>query len=162
VNRAAAAGIVLALAAGAAPAQSPTVFDPVEFFTGATRGEGRIKEVLKKERRVVVDSVGRETADGSLILEQQVAVEGEPVRQRRWLLRRTGPGRYSGTISDSASRVEAVVSGRAVRIRYTMKGGVKVQQVLTALPGGKAVDNRTTFTKWGLRVATLTERIEKR
>ena len=43
-----------------------------------------------------------------------------------------------------------------------MKGGIKVQQVLTPLPGGKAVSNRATFRKFGMKVATLNERIEKR
>jgi len=153
---------VLALLASAGSAQAPKPFDPVAFFTGATHGEGVLKEALKKEKRVVVDSVGRAEKDGSLILEQKVAVQGEPVRHRRWKLRQTGPGRYSGAISDSTSRVEATVAGPTVRIGYTMKGGIKVNQVLTALPGGKAVENRTSFTKWGLKVATLTERIEKR
>ncbi len=154
--------VLAALAAVAAPAQVPKTFDPVAFFTGATHGEGRLKEALKKERRVVVDSVGRTGKDGTLILEQKVAVEGEPVRHRRWKLRETRPGRYAGSISDSTGAVEAVVSGTTVRIRYTMKGGIKVNQLLTGHAGGRAVDNRTTFTKWGLKVATLTERIEKR
>ena len=37
-----------------------------------------------------------------------------------------------------------------------------VEQWLIALPGGRALDNRMTVTKWGMRVATLRERIEKR
>ena len=43
-----------------------------------------------------------------------------------------------------------------------MKGGLKVESRLVPLPGGKAFDNKTMITKWGLKVATLTERIEKR
>ena len=154
--------ILAALVAGAAQAQAPKPFDPVAFFTGATHGEGRLKEALKKEKRVVVDSVGRTDRDGTLILEQKVAVEGEPVRHRRWRLRETRPRHFSGSISDSSSLVEAVVSGQSVRIRYTMKGGIKVNQLLVGHASGRSVDNRTTFTKWGMKVATLTERIEKR
>jgi len=43
---------------------------------------------------------------------------------------------------------------------YAYLDGIPVN--LTALPGGKAVDNHTTFRKFGMRVATLVERIEKR
>ena len=43
-----------------------------------------------------------------------------------------------------------------------MKGGLHVEQWLTALPGGRALDNRMTVHKWGVRVATLRERISKR
>ena len=54
------------------------------------------------------------------------------------------------------------MSGQTGRIRYIMKGGIKVEQVLKPLPGGRALDNRATFRKFGMKVATLTERIEKR
>ena len=70
--------------------------------------------------------------------------------------------RYRGTLSDAKGPVEAEVNGQSARIRYLMKGGIKVQQVLTPLPGGKAVSNRATFRKFGMKVATLNERIEKR
>jgi hypothetical protein len=153
--------ISLALAAGTSAA-TPQAFDPVGFFTGPTHGEGRLKELMKGERRVVVDSIGHADKDGSLILEQKVAVAGDPVRHRRWRLRQTGPGRFSGTLNDATGPVEAVVDGSMVRIHYSMKGGIRVSQSLSARPGGKAVDNRTVFTKWGIKVATLTERIDKR
>jgi hypothetical protein len=49
-----------------------------------------------------------------------------------------------------------------VQIRYVMTNGIRVEQVLKPLPGGNALDNRSTFHKFGMKVATLTERIEKR
>jgi hypothetical protein len=151
--------VALATSATAAPEQR---VDPVAFFTGASHGEGRLKEALKRERRVAVDSVGHAEKDGLLVLDQRLAIEGEPVRIRRWRLRQVGPNRYSGTLSDATGPVEAQVIGRTIRIRYPMKGGLKVDSRLTPLAGGRAFDNRTTITKWGLTVATLTERIEKR
>lgn len=157
----AAAVVVAPLAlVGAAPAAPP--FDPVAFFTGVTRGQGMLKEVLGKEKRTVTQSVGRRSRDGWLILDQKVQVEGDPLRQRQWRLKLVGPGRYSGTLSDAKGPVEAEVVGQSVRIRYKMKGNIKVEQLLTPLPGGRAVDNRATFHKWGMKVATLSERIEKR
>lgn len=158
-SRFALAALVLA---GAAPAQSPKPFDPVAFFTGPTRGQGALKELLGKEKPTRTVSVGHVDKDGWLILDQKVSVEGDPVRQRRWRLRQTGPGKFSGTLTDAKGTVEAEVTGQSVRIRYKMKGGLKVEQMLTALPGGRAVDNHATFAKWGMKVATLNERIEKR
>jgi hypothetical protein len=97
-----------------------------------------------------------------LLLDQKVAIEGEPLRLRYWRLREAGPGRYTGTISDAIGPVEALTMGRTMRIRYTSKDGVKVETWLTALPDARTVQNKTSFTKWGLTVATLTERIDKR
>ena len=151
----------LAMAA-TAPAQAPRSFDPVAFFTGRTQGQGEPRDLVGKPKRVSVQSVGRVEKDGWLILDQKVAVEGDPVRQRQWRLRLVAPGKYRGTLRDAKGPVEAEVIGQSARIRYVMKGGIKVEQRLTPLAGGKALNNRATFKKFGLRVATLTERIEKR
>jgi len=144
------------------PAQAPRTFDPVAFFTGATQGRGTLKEMLGKEKATKTVSVGRVDKGGWLVLDQKVAVEGDPVRQRQWRLKLVAPGKYRGTLSDAKGPVEAEVTGQSARIRYMMKGGIKVQQVLTPLPGGKALSNRATFRKFGMKVATLNERIEKR
>lgn len=159
--------VAAALAAGAIVLPAETLaageaFDPVTFFTGATHGEGKLKQALKREKRVTVESVGRADKDGLLLLDQKVAIEGEPLRLRYWRLREAGPGRYTGTISDAIGPVEALTMGRTMRIRYTSKDGVKVETWLTALPDARTVQNKTSFIKWGLTVATLTERIDKR
>jgi uncharacterized protein DUF3833 len=151
--------IAIVLAAGAS-AQQP--FDPVAFFTGPTRGQGELKEMIGKAKRTVTVSVGHVDKDGWLVIDQKVSVAGDPVRQRQWRLKQVAPGKFRGTISDAKGPVEAEVSGQTGRIRYIMKGGIKVEQVLTPLPGGRALDNRATFRKFGVKVATLTERIEKR
>lgn len=153
--------VALALAASAA-AQGPHSFDPVAFFTGPTQGKGALKELVGKEKRASVQSFGRVDDDGWLILDQKVAIEGEPIRQRRWRLKQVSPGKFSGTINDAKGSVEAEVVGQSVRIHYKMKNNLKVEQILTPAPGGRALDNRTTFSRWGVKVATLTERIEKR
>jgi hypothetical protein len=160
VSQAGALVIALALATNSAPAPDP--IDPVTFFTGASHAEGRLREAFKRERRVSADSVGHAEKDGTLILDQKLAIEGDPLRIRRWRLRQVGPGRYTGTLTDATGPVDAQVIGRAIRIRYPMKGGLKVESWLTAVPGAQAFDNKTTITKWGLKVATLTERIDKR
>ena len=160
--RKSAAAIALSLAAAGDVAAAPEPFDPVAFFTGASHGEGRLKEALKRERRVTTDSVGHAEKDGLLILDQKMQIEGEPLRIRRWRLRQVSPTRYIGFLSDATGPVEAQVIGRSIRIRYPMKGGLKVDSRLAPLPGGRVFENKTVITKWGLKVATLNERIEKR
>lgn len=164
-NRAAVGLLALAACAAAAPpeARQPgPAFDPVAFFTGATRGDGKLDQIMKGVRAVTVDSVGKPEANGALTLTQRIAMQGDPPRTRIWRLKQVAPGRYAGSLTDASGPVETVVIGRALRIRYPMKGGLKVEQWLTALPGGRAIDNHLTVTKWGLRVATLRERIDKR
>lgn len=140
----------------------PKPFDPVAFFTGATEGRGELRELLGKPKKTSAQSVGRVDKDGWLVLDQKVLVEGDPVRQRRWRLKQVAPGKYSGTLSDAKGPVEVEVRGQTVRIRYVMKGNIKVEQTLTPLPGGRAVINRGTFKKFGMKVALLKEQIDKR
>lgn len=161
--------LVALLAATACTAAAPPeakqpgpAFDPVAFFTGATHGDGKLDQIMKGVRTVTVDSVGTPEANGSLTLTQRIAMQGDPPRTRIWRLKRVAPGRYAGSLSDASGPVETVAIGRALRIRYPMKGGLMVEQWLVALPGGRALDNRLTVTKWGMRVASLRERIEKR
>jgi len=163
-------GVLVALLAltactAAAPPEAKQpgpAFDPVAFFTGATHGDGKLDQIMKGVRTVTVDSVGTPEANGSLTLTQRIAMQGDPPRTRVWRLKQVAPGRYAGSLSDASGPVETVAIGRALRIRYPMKGGLMVEQWLVALPGGRALDNRLTVTKWGMRVASLRERIEKR
>ena len=165
--RRAVAVIALALAACGATAppeatEQGEAFDPVAFFTGRSHGDGLLDQVMKGRRRVTVDSVGKLDANGALTLTQRIAMEGDAPRTRVWKFRQVAPGRYGGSLSDASGPVETLTVGRAIRIRYPMKGGLKVEQWLVALPGGRTLDNRLTVTKWGMRVASLRERIEKR
>jgi hypothetical protein len=157
--------LALAACTAAAPpeaSQSGPAFDPVAFFTGASHGDGKLDQVMKATSTVTVDSIGRPEKDGTLTLIQRIAMQGDPPRTRVWKLKQVAPGRYAGSLTDASGPVETVAIGRAIRIRYPMKGGLHVEQWLTALPGGRALDNRMTVHKWGVRVATLRERISKR
>ena len=157
--------LALAACTAAAPpeARQPgPAFDPVAFFTGPSHGDGKLDQIMKSVRNVSFDSIGMPEANGSLTLTQRIAMQGDSPRTRVWKLKQVAPGRYAGSLTDASGPVETVAIGRAIRIRYPMKGGLMVEQWLTARPGGRALDNRMTITKWGMRVATLRERIEKR
>ena len=162
-------GVIAGLAAltactAAAPPEASLpgpAFDPVAFFTGATHGDGKLDQIMKRQRIVTVDSVGTPTANGALTLTQRIATQGDKPRTREWTLKQVAPGRYSGELTDANGPVETIAIGRAIRIRYPMKSGLKVEQWLVALPGGRVLDNRLTVTKWGMKVASLHERITK-
>ena len=157
--------LALAACTAAAPpeaSQPGPAFDPVAFFTGATHGDGKLDQIMKGTRTVTVESVGTPAANGALTLTQRIATQGEPPRIRVWKLKQVGPGRYAGSLTDAVGPVETLAIGRAIRIRYPMKSGLQVEQWLVALPGGRVLDNQLTVTKWGVRVASLHERITKR
>ncbi len=158
---------LLALSACTSPAppeaeQPGPAFDPIAFFKGATHGDGTLDQIFKSERSLTVDSEGKPERDGSLTLTQRIAMEGDPPRTRAWRLKQVTPDRWAGGLTDASGPVETVAIGRAIRIRYPMKGGLQVEQWLTAMPGGRALDNRMTVTKWGMQGATLREWIVKR
>ena len=162
-------GVIAGLAAltactAAAPPeaqQAGPAFDPIAFFTGTSHGDGKLDQIMKGTRSVTVDSVGTPEADGSITLAQHIVTQGDKPRDRVWKLKQVAPGRYSGSLTDANGPVETIAVGRAIRIRYPMKGGLKVEQWLVALPGGRVLDNRLTVTKWGMKVASLHERITK-
>lgn len=158
-NRLIVLAAALALSGEARPVEP---FDPVLFFTGPTHGQGLLKELFGKSKRTSAQGFGNVEEDGWLVLDQKVLVEGAPPRQQRWRLRQTGPGAFSGTLSSAHGPVDIRTVGGSIRIRYQMKDGIRVDQLLTPLAGGRVIDNRSTFHKWGIKVATLTERIEKR
>ena len=150
--------VVGAVAAWSMPSDE---FDPVDFFNGRSHGEGSLHELFKGDKHVSVDSVGKVGRGGVLILDQTVRVTGDPVKRRRWMLRPTHGG-WTGTLTDANGAVTATRDGSAIRIRYKMDGGMKVEQILTPRAGGKTVDNEMKIRKFGLVVARLEERIAKR
>lgn len=152
----------LLLLAASASAQAPKPFDPVAFFTGATQGRGELRELLGKPKKTSTQSVGRVDKDGWLILDQKVVVEGDPVRQRHWRLKQVSPGNYRGTVNDAKGPVEIDARGDVIRIRYVMTGNIKVEQELTPQPGGRSIIVRGTFKKFGMKVAVMKERVDKR
>ncbi len=156
-----AAVLVLGSACSAAiPPEGPAL-DMVAFFTGKTRGEGQLSVLLEAPKRISVDSVGRTDRKGDLILDQTVREEGKAARNRRWVMRRAGPGRFTGTLTDAVGPVSVTVAGSEADIRYKMKDGLSVAQTLQLQPGGQTIANRMAVKKFGVRVARLQETIRK-
>lgn len=70
-------------------------------------------------------------------------------------------GHYSGTLTDAEGPVQFTVAGPRASIRYTMKGGLKVEQQLALQSDGNTILNRLEVHEFGVRVATLSETIRK-
>ena len=108
------------------------MLDMLAFFAGRTHADNVLKVVLKKPVRLIVDSVGgREIAATSSLID--TVHEGDkPVRQRKWIMRQSGPGHFIGSLTDATGPVDIAMSRDTATITYMMKGGLKVEQELTA------------------------------
>ena len=125
-----------------APEAEPA-FDPIAFFEGRTEGLGVLDVRTKAPVVVQVESVGTPTDDG-LELRQVVRHGDDPETERTWVLQRSGPGTFSGTLTDAEGPVEATVEGNTLHIRYRMGGSTTVAQDLTLQPGGDLALNLMT------------------
>jgi hypothetical protein len=154
------AALVLTPGADAAPAPG-AAFDPVAFFAGRTTGEGRLKKAFSASQATHVVSFGKVGADGALVLEQTVRIEGDPVRKREWRLREVSPGHYEGTLSDAKGPVVATLERGVLHIAYSDKDGYAFRQQLTLAPGGQQAHNAMKVRRFGLTVATVDETITR-
>ena len=151
-----------ACAKPAPPLPAGPPLDPIAFFTGTSHGDATLDQIMKSERRVTVESRGRMGKDGWLTLDQHIVSQGDKPRDRSWKLRKASAGHWTGTLTDAVGPVDAVADGGGVRIGYTMKGGLKVEQTLMPIAGRRALDNHLYVTKLGIQLAHLHEIIAKR
>jgi hypothetical protein len=155
-----------------AQAEAP-VFDPFTFFLGTSEGTGTLAKVMADDVPVRVKSSGRIEAEARreaawaappqrvLVLDQVVTEGDKPPRKRQWRLTEVAPGRYTGTLSDAISPVDARSLGNRLVITFTIKGGFAVRQELTLAPDGQSAANVMQVSKLGLTVAVLSEGIRK-
>ncbi len=157
---------VRAVFAAAVLAASPALADPTKldmlaFFAGKTHGENVMKLALKRPSKLVVDSIGGKGDRGDFVLIDTVREEGKPVRTRKWIMRPLGPNHFTGSLTDAVGPVDVVVDRDSATIRYTMKGGLKVEQQLQLQGDGKTVTNKVTVRKFGLKFARVEGTIRK-
>ena len=139
----------------------PRPLDVIAFFTGKSHAENVMKVAFKKPVPLTVDSIGGKGDRGDFVIIDTVHEGDKPVRQRKWIMHPTGPNRYGGSLSDATSAVEVVIAGNSVTIRYTMKGGLKIEQVIDVQDGGRSAANRVVAKKFGITFAHVDGTIKK-
>ena len=142
------------------PADSRSSLDPIEFFQGATQGEGTFHRIFAAPARLEVESTGIRKRNGDLVLTQRIRRSGEAPRTRTWIIRPVGPDRYTGTLTEAVGPVEITTNGPRASVRYAMKNGLSVRQQL-ALQSDGSLLNHLEVRKWGMRVARVDETIRK-
>ena len=151
---------LVALSATAASAE-PRKLDMLDFFTGKSHAENVMTIVFKRPAKLIVDSVGGKGDRGDFVLIDTIREEGKPVRTRKWVMRPDGPNHFTGALSDSVSPVDVTVSGDQAMIRYTMKGGLHVEQRLQLQGDGKTLSNKVVVRKLGMKFARIEGTIRK-
>jgi hypothetical protein len=152
--------IVIAALSAAAVAAAPPKLDMIAFFTGRTHGENVMRAALQGATPLIVDSVGRMEGQ-EFVLIDTVHEGKKPVRTRKWVMKPNGPNRYTGTLTDASGPVDITVNGNGAVIRYTMKGGLKIEQLLELQPGGRTLKSSVVARKFGMRFATANGTIRK-
>jgi hypothetical protein len=159
-----AAALLFALAVSACEnnqlAATGSPFDPIHFFADHTGGTATLHTITGSSHAISVDSHGRPDGQGGLALDQRVDEQGKLARTRRWVLHPAGPNRWTGTLTDSAGPVAVERTASDVVIRYRMHSGANVEQHLALVGRGVAL-NHMIISRFGLRLATLDERIRK-
>jgi hypothetical protein len=155
-----AAPFLVAAAASATSSASLPQADPLRFFEGRTETDGLIKVVFQKPYRGRSIGHGRIEPDGSLTLVQRVLDEGKPPHERRWSVRKIGPGRFTGTMSDATGPVTIEQVGARYRFRFTMDK-LGVDEWLTPMADGKSARITIQVRRFGIVVATTEGTIRK-
>ncbi len=143
------------------PADPAATLDPIRFFSGRSHGEARLNVIFSGEQRVRVDSVGHSDGNHGLVLRQVIREGTKPARARIWRMRRAGPNRFTGELTDAAGPVEIEAAGPRATIRYTMKNGLAVTQQLALQRDRCTILNRLVVSRFGVRLARLEEVIRK-
>ncbi len=152
---------VAALASAAPTASAVRLSDPLRFFVGTTETLTTVKVIMKKSYRARTLGQGRIGSDGALTLIQRVEDEGRAPFERRWHIRRLGPGRFAGSMTEAKGPVTvSEIKGR-YRFRFKMKGSLSVEQWVTPLAGGTSARTESTVRKLGMKVATSRGLIRK-
>ncbi len=113
---------------------------------------------------VVTDCDGHIEPDGSLSMSQRLTFGDGSSETREWHMRRTGPGLYEATATGMVGTGQGESAGRVFHLTWTLAArpgnplaNVAVDQWMYLYDGGAMV-NRTTISKLGVTLASVTER----
>jgi len=139
-----------------------------EYFNGRLDAWGIFQDRSGKVvRRFTVDMNAHWKGDVGTLEEDFVYSDGK--RERRvWTLRRTAPGRYTGTADDVIGEAQGVVAGNALHWRYTLALPIDGSTYhfdfddWMFLVDDRVMLNRAVMSKFGVRLGEVTLSFTKR
>lgn len=167
--------IVCALLLSGCTATSPKAYvserpalDLFRYFSGTVDGWGiftdRSNRVVK---RFVVEVRGSVTGD-TLTLEEDFRYSDGTTSKRTWTIVRAGEGRFSGTAADVIGTAHGETGGNALRWTYVLSLDVDGRNYHVDfddwmyLQDDTVMLNKSTMSKFGLRLGELTLSFRKR
>lgn len=155
------------LPAPAADAGGDT-FAPEHWFSGRTESTGVIENPDGEPLRRIRTTTRGAIVAGVLVMEQTLAVEGQPERVRHWKVTRRDDGTYVLACDDMAEPAIGHAAGRSFRMEYELIvagdspfGTVHATHWMHLQDDGKTMLNRVVFTKLGVVVASVSESFRK-
>lgn len=146
-------------------AGSKPEFDPLRFFSGHVRSWGVVENRSGEPTdTVATDCEGQIEPDGSLRMAQRLNFGDGSAKTREWHMRRTGPGTYEATATGMVGTGQGTAAGRVFHLAWILDAkpgnplaNVAMDQWMYLQDGGAMV-NRTTISKLGVTLASVTER----
>jgi hypothetical protein len=143
-------------------------FDPVTFWTGRTASWGVI-ENRDGEPTAIITTTTMGTTEGAIGLHMvQHVVSGGKDSVRDWHMRRLGNNRFEATANDVVGTARGSPSGRTLHWTWKLatKPGnclfnVRMEQWMYLADNGTLL-NRTIVTKFGVRLAEISEQFVRR
>lgn len=143
-------------------------FDPMAFFTGATKSSG----VLENRGGAPMERVETEThghlESGILQLEQELLFRDGKHQHRSWRIRRVDRHHFEATANDVIGLARGEAYGNVFHWSFTLtlSAGnslthVQMTQWMYLQPGGRTMVNHTTIRKFGFVVAQVTEEFRR-
>jgi len=149
--------------AGTTPA-----FDPVAFWTGRTASWGVIENRDGAPTSIITTTTdGTAEGDGGLHMVQRLVDNGKD-SVRDWHIRRIGKGQFEATANDIVGVARGAPSGRTLHWTWTLAAkpgnalfNVEMEQWMYLADNGTLL-NRTIVTKFGVRLAEISEQFVRR
>ncbi len=152
----------------AAFADTAPAFDPVTFWTGRSASWGVIENRDGAPTAIITTRTeGTAEGTGGLHMVQHVVTGGKD-SVRDWHVRRLGNHQFEATANDVVGTARGVPSGRTLHWTWTLatKPGnclfnVRMEQWMYLADNGTLL-NRTIVTKFGVRLAEISEQFVRR
>ena len=163
-------GLLLAGCASIAPldyAKETPRLDLFTYFNGKVDGWGMVQDRSGKVLRRMVVEIDCKWNGGEGVLNESFQWSDGKTEKRVWKIRKNGD-RYVGTAGDVVGEALGVAAGNALQWQYVLAlpgeaGGYRVDMDdWMWMVDDKTLTNRTTMSKFGIKVAEITIFFRKR